>query len=405
MGSSLNVLAAHQRFKKGDVVKTQNGVRKKFNGKQWRRLCSRDGCSKESQRRGFCSRHLSMKGKEIRAMGYVAAVAALTSSESHYPRATSSTPIPVAKLQRTSCMLKPTSELTTQCGPIMAAPLTASNCAVYPSRSLVHLANITMNPVSQNRSLIGQGPSESADSHCLRKTTSESLPTVPTPLALLPVLLDSSTSKDVRPYSTDGAVGDGSGSEDLGSDSPDKSNKKDLPSSGQSTSDPVFHRSGSETVPESFGWNAASGLVGHTHINVVSASVTPDLQLSRDVPVHEDVNDVFPPEAERDADDANTASLSQHSAVSYLPALTLGCDQTGACIDESSDCFSVGIAPSDQHVRRPMNAFIIFSMRHRGEVLRLYPTMDNRVASQILGEWWYKLGAADRAPYQKLARE
>ncbi|KAF7257049.1 hypothetical protein EG68_04607 [Paragonimus skrjabini miyazakii] len=405
MSSSLNVLAAHQRFKKGDVVKTQNGVRKKFNGKQWRRLCSRDGCSKESQRRGFCSRHLSMKGKEIRAMGYVAAVAALTSNESHYPRATSSTPFPVAKLQRTSCMLKPTNELTTQCGPIMAAPLTTSSCSVYPSRSLAHLPTVTMTPVSPNRSLIDQGPSESADSHCLLKTISESLPTVPTPLALLPVLLDSSTSKDVRPYSTDGIVGDGSGSEDLGSDSPDKSNKKDVPSSDQSTSDPAFHRGGNETVSESFGWNAANELVGHRHISAVHASVTPDLQLSRDVSTHEDVNDVFPSEPERDAGDANTASLLQHSAVSYLPALTFGCDQTGVCVDESSDCFSIGTAPSDQHVRRPMNAFIIFSMRHRGEVLRLYPTMDNRVASQILGEWWYKLGAADRAPYQKLARE
>ncbi len=49
------------KFKKGDIVSAPNGIRKKFNGKQWRRLCSRDGCTKESQRRGFCSRHLSMK--------------------------------------------------------------------------------------------------------------------------------------------------------------------------------------------------------------------------------------------------------------------------------------------------------------------------------------------------------
>lgn len=55
-----------QKYKKGDVITTQNGIRKKFNGKQWRRLCSRDFCNKESQRRGFCSRHLSMKGKTIR---------------------------------------------------------------------------------------------------------------------------------------------------------------------------------------------------------------------------------------------------------------------------------------------------------------------------------------------------
>ena len=52
---------SNQKYKKGDVVSTPNGIRKKFNGKQWRRLCSKDGCTKESQRRGYCSRHLSSK--------------------------------------------------------------------------------------------------------------------------------------------------------------------------------------------------------------------------------------------------------------------------------------------------------------------------------------------------------
>ncbi|XP_060936663.1 protein capicua homolog [Limanda limanda] len=60
---------AQQKFKKGDVVCTPNGIRKKFNGKQWRRLCSREGCMKESQRRGYCSRHLSMRTKEMEAAG------------------------------------------------------------------------------------------------------------------------------------------------------------------------------------------------------------------------------------------------------------------------------------------------------------------------------------------------
>lgn len=63
--------AAQQRYKKGDVVCTPTGIRKKFNGKQWRRLCSREGCSKESQRRGYCSRHLSMRTKEMEAGGGV----------------------------------------------------------------------------------------------------------------------------------------------------------------------------------------------------------------------------------------------------------------------------------------------------------------------------------------------
>ncbi|KJH41749.1 hypothetical protein DICVIV_12270 [Dictyocaulus viviparus] len=52
-----------QRYKKGEIVTNPGGIRKKFNGKQWRRLCSKEGCNKESQRRGYCSRHLSLKTK------------------------------------------------------------------------------------------------------------------------------------------------------------------------------------------------------------------------------------------------------------------------------------------------------------------------------------------------------
>ena len=60
-------ISPSQKYQKGDVVSGPNGVRKKFNGKQWRRLCSKESCSKESQRRGYCSRHLSQKGKSIRS--------------------------------------------------------------------------------------------------------------------------------------------------------------------------------------------------------------------------------------------------------------------------------------------------------------------------------------------------
>lgn len=65
MSNLTNAQIAMLKHKKGDVVQTPGGIRKKFNGKQWRRLCSREGCSKESQRRGFCSRHLSTKGKKF----------------------------------------------------------------------------------------------------------------------------------------------------------------------------------------------------------------------------------------------------------------------------------------------------------------------------------------------------
>lgn len=56
------------KYKKGDIVSAPNGIRKKFNGKQWRRLCSKEGCTKESQRRGYCSRHLGMKSSSMSSL-------------------------------------------------------------------------------------------------------------------------------------------------------------------------------------------------------------------------------------------------------------------------------------------------------------------------------------------------
>lgn len=45
--------------KKGEIIVTPEGVKKKFNGKQWRRLCGIDDCWKESQKCGLCSKHLN----------------------------------------------------------------------------------------------------------------------------------------------------------------------------------------------------------------------------------------------------------------------------------------------------------------------------------------------------------
>jgi len=50
-----------KKYKKGDIVHQPGGVRKKYNGKQWRKLCMHGTCNKESQKQGYCSRHLSIQ--------------------------------------------------------------------------------------------------------------------------------------------------------------------------------------------------------------------------------------------------------------------------------------------------------------------------------------------------------
>ena len=57
------------------------------------------------------------------------------------------------------------------------------------------------------------------------------------------------------------------------------------------------------------------------------------------------------------------------------------------------------------HIRRPMNAFMIFSKRHRHLVHQRHPNQDNRTVSKILGEWWYALGPIEKQKYNDLANQ
>merc|ERR1719466_521572 len=60
---------------------------------------------------------------------------------------------------------------------------------------------------------------------------------------------------------------------------------------------------------------------------------------------------------------------------------------------------------SKDHIRRPMNAFMIFSKRHRGMVHQRHPNQDNRTVSKILGEWWYALPQEEKQKYHDLAHQ
>lgn len=52
-----------------------------------------------------------------------------------------------------------------------------------------------------------------------------------------------------------------------------------------------------------------------------------------------------------------------------------------------------------------MNAFMIFSKRHRAMVHLRHPNQDNRTVSKILGEWWYALKPEEKQKYHELASE
>jgi hypothetical protein len=57
------------------------------------------------------------------------------------------------------------------------------------------------------------------------------------------------------------------------------------------------------------------------------------------------------------------------------------------------------------HVKRPMNAFLLFSKNNRENFKKLYPGRDNRRISTILGEHWNTMKPEDKQPFQEMAKE
>lgn len=73
---------------------------------------------------------------------------------------------------------------------------------------------------------------------------------------------------------------------------------------------------------------------------------------------------------------------------------------------KTAQCLDVGVCElqsKDEYVRRPMNAFMIFSQQHRARVHQCHPNQDNRLASKILGDWWNALDVTEKQKYNDLA--
>jgi hypothetical protein len=55
--------------------------------------------------------------------------------------------------------------------------------------------------------------------------------------------------------------------------------------------------------------------------------------------------------------------------------------------------------------KKPMNAFLLFCKRHRASVKDLYPNLENRQITKILGEFWGSLSLEEKLPYSDLAAD
>lgn len=73
--------------------------------------------------------------------------------------------------------------------------------------------------------------------------------------------------------------------------------------------------------------------------------------------------------------------------------------------DTSVESIKDTVSAKKEHIRRPMNAFMLFSKIHRGEVHKMNPKQDNRSVSKILGEWWNDLEPENKKKFTKAAAQ
>jgi hypothetical protein len=58
-----------------------------------------------------------------------------------------------------------------------------------------------------------------------------------------------------------------------------------------------------------------------------------------------------------------------------------------------------------QHIKRPMNAFMIFGQEQRSKLQRLHPNEPNSTISCLIGQAWHALSATDRFVYMEKAKQ
>ncbi|XP_055715349.1 uncharacterized protein LOC129809512 isoform X7 [Phlebotomus papatasi] len=519
--------ATPHRFKKGDIVTTPSGIRKKFNGKQWRRLCSNDPCSKESQRRGFCSRHLSQKGNSLRSAGgpnqfptsrssskaqadedtsrdsetspnyrvtgrfdqeetdVANMLVSLSSSRSATPSFSSPTnhgsppihttqspvtvgnrqnvfmpigspaaqsesskwkadsPSPVAHLPAHSHVIRPelvrppqTLPPPVQQPPPQTQPPPAPQVQVHhhqqqqqqqqqpPMQQQVSAPPPNL-PVGHATSVIRISPASSHAYH-LQPVIMDSghmvssIPSVEKPQTknginpssiypwhtLLPVI----NPPQVRP----GATGFNSGTKPP-SPPPPESTEPTADDDGEEDQgdDDVFETPAPE--PSNSGGSGPSTNENfHPPSSMANGSNIPCNFLTSHGPFGNHADNDPPSDGEKGTKSqfvvgnvavSHTTILPKIGQLEANPTKTRRTQSCSAIEASTKDPQSPQAKKEGTKIRRPMNAFMIFSKRHRALVHQKHPNQDNRTVSKILGEWWYALGPDEKGKYHDLATE
>ncbi|CAF0756888.1 unnamed protein product [Didymodactylos carnosus] len=442
--STAAALLNNKNFKKGDIIESSNRIRKKFNGKQWRRLCSRDNCPRESQRRGLCSRHLSQKGKGLGGTSSIHLQQALPPPQlliphyqHQYHHSVSSSPVSTSQSVRGvydyfSAMTPrqqhhdqasfnllnsyPNQQtqvqqlLTTSMSPSLVSPAAAYNLhrgsySAPHSRTTTPMpppTTVTLTPLSSS-TLFTRVNSNSSTS-CL-STNEQQKQQQPR------LLFMNDRSPPVQQHSTS-LIRD-----------------KQLPTSYDDNDEGRRDKdlSGAVNISD----NGIGNIVSWTDIlPKISIRVdTTKSKIQRQIPVidpdGEDDDDVFPErsnsshsnpqqqqsssssqqqstEREQSQNNYNNQGLSTETKLRLTPSpLQQDISRSLRPRNLSSNTNNIH---DKSHIRRPMNSFMLFSKEQRPLIHSEQPNRDNRTVSKILGEKWYALTKKDRDKYDLLAK-
>ncbi|XP_066912085.1 uncharacterized protein [Clytia hemisphaerica] len=375
IGSRSSRATTPHNYKKGDILIANDGFRKKFNGKQWRRLCSARNCEKESQKKGLCSRHFSSQNDQ----------SLKRHSESHTPDTSSNhsaTPSEYPSWLDESAVEAASTLMTlSRCAtPYSDSPVLLKSpvSSISPSKMYHHT---TISPCTTYHSVIiasSSTPKVSPNRMSLNSTPS--LPVSPDSGICLSLREDKHSSPSVKLQETMssnfGAKNRFSPINPLISTS--------IPSSIIQSPVPIQPLPTKPSIYDS-----------PPMLNKASVSPFP---LGSEKSVFTKPGLI--PKA------TGRSSILDNSGMSDSPtnvSWSMPTSKTNETPEKSPR--KTPSKSNKEHIRRPMNAFMIFSKKHRHLVHQKHPNQDNRTVSKILGEMWYAVSPEEQQMYRKLADE
>ncbi|GMT06289.1 hypothetical protein PENTCL1PPCAC_28463 [Pristionchus entomophagus] len=461
-----------QRYRKGEIVTTPGGIRKKYNGKQWRRLCSKEGCNKESQRRGFCSRHLSLKSKPGHnestssaspSTGFAHSMewssgAQDDSEDRQDDSSTIGQPPPVTHMQsRPGGASTSSSSLfrdVPQSAPAVFNPMTSSSLMVatqsklassIPTRHLSLDASVRPAPLNPFIPLIqhqqqlaaaqqalqaamnnfGNGAHSAEEAARTLNSLSQMRSMMPFGLQAQHLGIGQTNQANLVDSILRSAIANASASNLAAAGDPQANLQSLITQSMQSLAVPRIEHEDEKEEEESErgdpndrcrkmsrnyesddeeegggggGENGGRGgereekREGERRVDGTTGTAEGAVRVPGSNG-HNERKDV------KGEVESRTGKKCEKVHVEAYLAMMKETREKEKKEKESNK------RDDKTHIRRPMNAFMIFSKRHRPLVHAKHPSRDNRTVSKILGEWWYALAPEQKQEYHELAAQ